>query len=143
MAMVGEITTFIAALGHGTTSREVARAFALAPPDVLEAPWRQRGHVYEQLFAQASGVSYKFKDDALIRVVVYFVPLRGYTPYARPDELVVGIVPSSTPSQVREILGTPVESDEYADDFAIEKGIVFVEYGDGGVDSVSAMISPD
>jgi len=143
MAIDGEITTFIAALGHGTESPEVAKAFALAEPDVLGKPIRQDGHLYEQRFAQAAGVSYKFKDDALIRVVVYFVPLRGFTPYARPDEVLIGMSPSSKPEQVRGILGTPVESDEYADDFAMEKGIVFVEYGDVGVDSITAMISAD
>lgn len=62
MAIDGEITTFIAALGHGTESEEVEKAFALAPPDVLEEPRRERGHVSEQRFAQASGVSYEFKD---------------------------------------------------------------------------------
>lgn len=143
MAIDGEITTFIAALGHGTESEEVARAFALAAPDELERPTRQGGHTYEQRFARKAGVSYKFKDGELIRVVIYFVPKRRYTPYARPDEVLVGMTPSSKPERMREILGTPSVSNELGDHFPMAKGVIAVKYGAVGVDTIMPMISAD
>lgn len=141
MALHGEITEFVGALGskHGAT--EIARTFALSALPSRVDEYREDGVSVTYLAADEAGTVYVFEDDVLTTVFLHPVGDGGdIRPYPRPDSLIEGLGARASRDDVRAIMDAEPERSGGAFD-RWRVGDRFVHFEFAGPDGALSLIS--
>ena len=144
MALHGEITEFLGALGSQNGAAEIAQTFALSALPSRIDEYREDGVSVKYLAANDAGTVYLFEDDVLTTVFLHPVGDGGdIQPYPRPDALIEGLGAGAGRDDVRAVMDdAPERSGGAFDRWRVGERFVHFEFaGPGGALSLISLMT--
>lgn len=144
MALHGEISEFLGALGSKNGSAEIARTFALSALPSSVDEYREDGVSVKYLSANDAGTVYLFEDDVLTTVFLHPAGDGGdIQRYPSRDSLIEGLGAGAGRDEVRAVMGQEPERTGGAfDRWQVGERFVHFEFaGPGGTLSLVSLMT--